>query len=388
MPVGAELSAAREKLGLSVQDVAGQTKIKIERLRAIEQMDVAALPTLVYLKGFLRAYAAVVQLDADDLTKRYLAELPSSYTAREANPPPMPAPACPERAWSDSASRRVADLPLKPADPKSDVAIHLAIDDVPDLELASPYPAREIRSVGKQKPLPKRQRTPLPRATFEVLRTRATPYAHTALVAVIALMTGWVLGANFGTTNRSTHATVSVDDADPEIPVGTDVDITKSANASHVAEAMGVAAPAVDRAAYTEQSLDAKASAPPIDVSGRWALTNRLEPARSGGDRSFNRGFRLELQQRGNRVSGSGQQWMENGRSIPVHNRPSIRVEGTVSGRRLELNVTDRGTGRSSAGKFVMNVTGEGMLRGRFVGTAANARGMSLARRMEREGGR
>jgi transcriptional regulator with XRE-family HTH domain len=398
MPVGAELVDAREQLGLSIEDVAAQTKIKIERLSAIERMDIEGLPTLVYLKGFLKAYAAAVQLDADAVTKRYLAELPSSFTATEASPPLAPATASPERASSYGASQTVPDLPLKAGDIERDVEIDVDIDDdlddVPDLEWSRPEPTRDVRSVAEENtPRSKRDRMPLPPVSLSALRTRTAPYARTALVAVIALATGWILGANFGTTNSSRQPTVTSDDVkpenDPSLAIastpGTDVDLAPPA-VERAADPDAGAATNPD--ADAQRALNTSDRARTIDVSGAWALTNRLEPAKSGGDRSFNRGFRLQLQQRGNRVSGRGQQWMENGRSIAVHNRPSIRVEGIVSGRRLELNVIDGATSRFSAGKFVMNVTGDETMRGRFVGTAANARGMSLARRMDTNGRR
>ena len=75
MSVGAELAAARQTLGLSLEDIAQNTKIPVERLSAIEAADVDQLPSFVYLKGFLRAYAAEVHLDPDDITERYLAEV-------------------------------------------------------------------------------------------------------------------------------------------------------------------------------------------------------------------------------------------------------------------------------------------------------------------------
>ena len=84
MSVGAELAAARRELGLSVEEVAARTNVTSERLRAIEQMGGVWLPSRVHLQGFVRAYAAAVQLDPDAIAQRYVAELdvaPPSYTA-------------------------------------------------------------------------------------------------------------------------------------------------------------------------------------------------------------------------------------------------------------------------------------------------------------------
>src|SRR5688572_16749611 len=83
MTVGAELAAARQGLGLSVDEVAARTNVTSERLRALEQMGGVWLPSRVHLPGFVRAYAAAVQLDPDAIAQRYVAELggASAYTA-------------------------------------------------------------------------------------------------------------------------------------------------------------------------------------------------------------------------------------------------------------------------------------------------------------------
>jgi cytoskeletal protein RodZ len=75
MSVGTELAAARQALGLSVEEVAARTKVTSERLRAIEQMGGLWLPSRVHLQGFVRAYAAAVRLDPDAIAQRYVAEL-------------------------------------------------------------------------------------------------------------------------------------------------------------------------------------------------------------------------------------------------------------------------------------------------------------------------
>ena len=96
------------------------------------------------------------------------------------------------------------------------------------------------------------------------------------------------------------------------------------------------------------------------DLSGWWAVTNRVESASTEAFENLNLGFHLQLQQRGNRVTGTGQKWMENGRRIPAGSRTRIAVEGTLIGDRLELNFTEHGTRRTSNGTFVMNVADDG----------------------------
>ena len=72
MHVGGELRAAREQQGLSLDELSARTKIGLERLKAIEDEDVDRLPPVVYLKGFVHAYAAEVGLDPTATTQRYL----------------------------------------------------------------------------------------------------------------------------------------------------------------------------------------------------------------------------------------------------------------------------------------------------------------------------
>ena len=76
MTAAEQLADARRKLGLSLDDISSRTKISVERLSAVERADPAALPSFVSLKGFVRAYAAEVKLDADAIWGRYISELP------------------------------------------------------------------------------------------------------------------------------------------------------------------------------------------------------------------------------------------------------------------------------------------------------------------------
>ncbi len=66
------MRAARELHGLSLDELSARTKIGLERLQAIENEDVDSLPPLVYLKGFIHAYAAEVGLDPIATTQLYL----------------------------------------------------------------------------------------------------------------------------------------------------------------------------------------------------------------------------------------------------------------------------------------------------------------------------
>lgn len=62
-PVGLRLKAAREAKGLSLDDVASQTRIPIRHLQHIENGEWDALPAATYSVGFTRAYANAVGLN-------------------------------------------------------------------------------------------------------------------------------------------------------------------------------------------------------------------------------------------------------------------------------------------------------------------------------------
>jgi cytoskeleton protein RodZ len=64
---GAQLKARREAMGWSIEQVSDQLKLAPRQVMALEEGDVAALPNLAVVRGFIRAYAKVVKLDAAPL---------------------------------------------------------------------------------------------------------------------------------------------------------------------------------------------------------------------------------------------------------------------------------------------------------------------------------
>lgn len=65
--IGAQLRAAREARGLTLQDIEQATRIRVKYLRALEEGNFEVLPETVYVRGFLKAYAREVGLDPDPL---------------------------------------------------------------------------------------------------------------------------------------------------------------------------------------------------------------------------------------------------------------------------------------------------------------------------------
>jgi cytoskeleton protein RodZ len=74
---GAELRAAREAAGLTLDDVAQQLKLAPRQVQALEDDDYEKLPGRTFVRGFVRNYARFMQLDPDAV----LALLPGSDVA-------------------------------------------------------------------------------------------------------------------------------------------------------------------------------------------------------------------------------------------------------------------------------------------------------------------
>lgn len=75
--VGPQLRLAREKLGLSLEDVAKESRISKRNIEHIEAGEFSELPGRTYAFGFSRTYAKIVQLDQDDVVAMVRAELGS-----------------------------------------------------------------------------------------------------------------------------------------------------------------------------------------------------------------------------------------------------------------------------------------------------------------------
>lgn len=67
--IGERLRLSREERGMSLDDVASQTRIPIRHLQHIESEDWDALPGVTYCIGFVRAYANTIGLDGAELSR-------------------------------------------------------------------------------------------------------------------------------------------------------------------------------------------------------------------------------------------------------------------------------------------------------------------------------
>lgn len=73
--VGERLRAAREAKGLSLEDIAAQTRIPQRHLESIETADWNALPAPTYTTGFAKSYASAVGLDRTEIGDQLRAEM-------------------------------------------------------------------------------------------------------------------------------------------------------------------------------------------------------------------------------------------------------------------------------------------------------------------------
>jgi penicillin-binding protein 1A len=119
------------------------------------------------------------------------------------------------------------------------------------------------------------------------------------------------------------------------------------------------------------------------DLSGWWELTNTIASTNYPAYRGLRLTYRLQLEQDGNRLTGRGQKWAEEGAPVSAAARSPISVTGRIEGNRVTLQFTERGAKRSTTGSFAWTLAPNGnALHGTFWSTAADTSGGSMARRM------
>ncbi|MDP4548920.1 RodZ domain-containing protein [Marinobacter sp. MDS2] len=82
-PVGQQLKRAREAKGLSVSAIAEQQHLRPSVVQAIEAGDYEKIDTELFLKGYVRAYARQVGLNADSVIRDLDVELAPARKRRE-----------------------------------------------------------------------------------------------------------------------------------------------------------------------------------------------------------------------------------------------------------------------------------------------------------------
>ena len=96
---GADLRAARERLGWPIEAVAAELRIKHVHLEALEDGRLSTLPGHAYAMAFVRTYARALGLDPDETVRRFKTE-----AGEAAAKPPLVFPApVPERGLPSGA---------------------------------------------------------------------------------------------------------------------------------------------------------------------------------------------------------------------------------------------------------------------------------------------
>ncbi len=80
-PAGERLRQAREAKGLSSEEVAAELKLQRRLIEAMEEGDIEQLPPMTFVTGYLRSYARLVELPADQLIEE--------FAQCSAEPPPI-----------------------------------------------------------------------------------------------------------------------------------------------------------------------------------------------------------------------------------------------------------------------------------------------------------
>ncbi len=74
------MRAARLERGLTIEDVARQLRLSVRQVTALEEDDYSKLSSITFLRGFVRNYAKLLQMDAAPLLQRVQESLPPPQT--------------------------------------------------------------------------------------------------------------------------------------------------------------------------------------------------------------------------------------------------------------------------------------------------------------------
>jgi cytoskeletal protein RodZ len=382
--VGTRLREARETAGLSREQIADATKVKLERIEALEENAFDRLPSGIYLHGIIRAYARETSLNAEELIHQlrtspenpqrdeelaHLALIAEMRSRREATPldevrnesEPR------ERAAPVDHPRRIHAFAMALliaavlgafatggylyTSFKRDGAVAQARPQVPSSASQVSQPANRqgnpSESTRVDVPLP----PPSAPTTDQIKRAaERTPRRETGTT---------------GVARRSTEARQS--------PTRADRKATR-----------GPVSPGVNPApAVVSEPREEWASHPPAEnnVTGVWRISTEVASSSVSAFRGLRLGFLLNLHQDGDRIVGSGRKVAENDNPLPAAAQTPITVEGRRDGDQLTLTFSERNGRRDSSGTFVLIRAAEDEMLGSFTSNAARSAGPVKARR-------
>lgn len=408
MTVGTVLKQAREQAGLSAEQISERTKLQLYRIEALEADDYSRLPEGIYLDGILRAYSREVGINAETMVARariergkrpgdwevpFSAPIDLRGTSRPNGPERIDVPDSDDQLESFVTERQTSETPAAPHEPQ--IVEHSTWADQP---ISAPAPVPWQDSVIAQAPTARPHRR---RGGF--------------VLALLALFAAAFLGAYFYESNRALDGNDTAASAPRQ---ATEVEIAAPktetalpANANDAAPSAASREAAVPPATLKpvpsqDRSVDASLSpaSPNIaaesasaastvrpgnvatsgtlpNVAGSWTLRTQVESSSYSRYEGLQLGYEIRLDQKGDRVTGSGKKITENGNDIDRHGQTPLSLSGTIAGDRLTLNFVERGARRATRGRFVLILDEAGRLRGRFSSTAAQSSGLVEADR-------
>lgn len=81
--LGARLKQARQHRGVSLRDIATETKISVVALEALERNDYSRLPGGIFSRAFVRAYAIAVSVEPEEAVNEFLVDFTRWEKERE-----------------------------------------------------------------------------------------------------------------------------------------------------------------------------------------------------------------------------------------------------------------------------------------------------------------
>ncbi len=73
---GSDFRAIRNELGVAIEKIHQETKIRLDYLNYIEEDEIKKLPSAVFLKGFVKSYLKSLCVEpADEISARYMSSL-------------------------------------------------------------------------------------------------------------------------------------------------------------------------------------------------------------------------------------------------------------------------------------------------------------------------
>jgi transcriptional regulator with XRE-family HTH domain len=409
MTVGTVLKQAREQAGLSAEQISERTKIQLYKIEALEDDDFSRLPEGIYLDGIIQAYSREVGINSEAMVVRARIErgkrpgdweVPFSapIDLRGASRPNdryrIDVPESDDQLGSFATERQTADAPAAPLDTL--IVEHSSWVNQP---INAPSPAeRQDLEIARTQPLRPRNR-----------RGRS-------VFALLAFFAAAFLGAYIYESNRALDRSeraesaprpaTDVEIATPKTESPPSADVTgappnaasqdaavppatrkpgssqdRSVDASPSTASPNVAAEPA-RAASTARPGNVATSGTVPNVAGSWSLRTQVESSSDSRDADLQLGYEIRLEQKGDRVTGSGRKITENGNDINPPGQTPLSLSGTIVGDRLTLNFVERGDWRPTRGKFVLILDEAGRLRGRFSSTAAQSSGLVEADRV------